>query len=95
MTALDDRLAQPLADVVDDGFCARVTQSVAAMQRRNTLWTVAGAVAGAGILLSVMPLGEAGGAVEKLSLEVGSSLPIAIAFSILVLSNSLARWLAE
>ena len=92
---LDRLLATPLAETGDGGFSANVTESVARLQRRQEYWTMAALIAAASILLAQLPLVSLGNTLEKVSWELGSSAPLAIAFAMLVLSNSLARLMAD
>lgn len=92
---LDRMLAAPLADIGDAGFSANVTKSVARLQRRREYWIMAALFAVAAILLAQLPLVSLGNTLEKVALELGSSAPLAIAIALLVLSNSLARLLAD
>lgn len=92
---LDALLARPLAYVEDAGFSRRVTDGVAAMQRRHTYWTAAAAIVSAAIVLWLVPLGQARDAIGTLSWNLADSVPVGIAIAMLVLSNSLARWVAD
>jgi len=92
---LDALLSAPLAPVEDLGFSARLAQGIV---RRQRAWDVLLAVLAAGfagIFFQVMPLGQAGGAIDTLSQHLASSVPLAVAIAMVVLSNSLLRWMAE
>ncbi|MGH6871053.1 MAG: hypothetical protein ACREHE_06045 [Rhizomicrobium sp.] len=92
---LDALLAAPLPPVEDMGFCRRVTDGVARAQRLRTFWTSAAAIGAGAILLPFMPLGQAGDTIATVSWILAGSAPLAIAIAMLVLSNSLLRWVAD
>ena len=92
---LDRLLTAPLAEIGDRGFSANVTESVARLQREREYWIMAALFAAGAILLAQLPLVSLGNTLEKVTWELGSSAPLAIAIGMLVLSNSLARLLAD
>jgi hypothetical protein len=88
---LDAVLAMPLPVLDDCGFSAAVTARIAAAQEFRTRLVLLGLAAVAGMLLIFIPLSGLDAAIETVAVNLGSSLPVAIAFAVLVLSNSFAR----
>ena len=88
---LDDLLSAPLAPVEDSGFSARVALRTRIQAERRNLLEGLVLLVGAGIFLAFAPLSTIGGAIEKVTFDLGNSLPVAIAFAALVLTASFAR----
>lgn len=83
-------LGSPLCAIEDAGFSARVMARVsAARERRSALeWAVILAVSAC--LLAFLPLTSLAGAIEIISVDLGNSLPLALAMLAIVLSISVA-----
>jgi hypothetical protein len=91
MMELDTLLSTPLPAIEDAGFSRRVIAHVAARQQRQMLFEMVAIVAAIGVFLALLPLDVLARAIETVTLNLGSSLAVAIATAALVLSNFLAR----
>lgn len=92
---LDTLLSTPLPAVDDAGFSRRVTAHVAAAQQRRLFFDMAAIVAATGVFLTVVPLAAVSSAIETVTLNLGSSLPVAVAIAALVLTFTLARYVTD
>jgi hypothetical protein len=96
MTAnLDALLAQPLASVADDGFSAAVARRALAREERHKLLDQLVLLVTAAIILAALPLGRFLAAIETVTGNLGSLLPVTIAFAALVLTASFARLVVD
>ena len=92
MTAdLDDLLRRPLAEIADDGFSAAVARRALARQERDKLLDSLVLLLTAAIILMALPLARIVAAIETVTLGLGNSLPVAIAFAALALTAVFAR----
>ena len=95
MNSLDDLLAEPLADIADDGFSARVLRRVE-LHETHRRWLLQGAVAlGALALVPFIPAGEIAGLFGRLTPNIASSAALAFAAGALILTFSLEQRLRE
>ena len=92
---LDILLSAPLDGVDDDRFSSRVVARIAAGERRQSFLELSGALAALVLLFAVVPTSALVGPVEMLSLNISSSVPVAIACAMLVISGLMARMLEE
>ena len=92
---LDRLLSQPLANVEDHGFSARVIAQVAAVEKRHAVIDAALAVLGLGLLLPFLPLQQLGDAFARITPALANSTELGIAIAALILSLSLEWGLQE
>ena len=92
---LDTLLSAPLPAIDDASFSRRVTAHVAAAQQRRMFVDLAAIVAATGVFLAVVPLAAINNAIETVTLNLGSSLPVAVAIAALVLTFTLARYVTD
>ena len=92
---LDRLLSAPLAAVADDGFSARVTARMAAAGASQTSFETALFVAAAGALLIVLSMAGLPEWLQRVSLSLANSLPLAVAAFALALTALYTRVLAD
>jgi hypothetical protein len=92
---LDRLLSAQLPNVTDAGFSRSVVAHVAAMQQRRMFVELAAIVTGLAVFLALIPLKALNSAIEIVALNLGSSLPVAVAFAALALSFAYARIAAD
>jgi hypothetical protein len=91
MTELDDLLSGPLPAVNDVGFSRNVMAHVARRQQWRMVFEIIALAAAAAVFFALVPVNSLARAIETVTLNLGSSLAVAIAIAALVLSNFLAR----
>jgi hypothetical protein len=92
---LDRILSARLPAVADAGFSRAVMARVAAMQQRRMFVELAAIMTGLAMLLALIPLKALNSTIETVALNLGSSLPVAVAFAALALSLAYARISAD
>jgi hypothetical protein len=92
---LDIALSAPLPAIADSGFSRRVAAHVARAQQWRLVFELAAFAAAAAVVLAFISLNTLSRAVETVTLNLGSSLAVAVAFAALVLSNYLARMTSD
>lgn len=83
---LDTLLGVPLPNIADDGFSAAVARRALALDGRRKLLDQLVLLITVTIVLLALPLGSLGAAIERVTLDLGNSAPIGVAFAALVLS---------
>ncbi len=88
---LDQLLGAPLVAVNDADFSRRVSARVIAFQQRGMFVELLAAAAAIALFSALVPLKMLNGPIEALALNLGSSLPVAVAFAALALSYAYTR----
>jgi hypothetical protein len=92
---LDALLSQPLPDVADDGFSAAVAlRALREVERNKLLDQLVLLVAGATVL-AALPLAHFGAAIETVTVSLGNSVPVGLAFAALVLTTAFVRGVVD
>ena len=92
---LDALLAAPLEPVADNGFSSKV-EAMAAVQRRDFVLLELGAVVAAlALIVFFVPAARFAAPFETVALQLGLSLPFAIACAAIVLSHATLRLLPD
>lgn len=92
---LDALLSQPLAEVADDGFSAAVAhRALREEERHKLLDQLVLLLTGAAILVA-LPLGHFGAAIETVTVSLGNSRPVGLAFAALVLTIAFVRGVVD
>jgi hypothetical protein len=94
-TDLDALLSKPLASVADDGFSVAVARRALAAQERDKLLDQLVLIVTATIILFALPLSHFAAAIETVTVNLGSLLPVTIAVAALVLTASFARLVVD
>lgn len=95
MDDLDRALSTPLPTIADDAFSRRVAAGMAMRERRMLALEAVSVLTVIAALSLFVSLSQLFRIVETLSLDLGTSLPLAVGISALVLSHFTARFLAE
>jgi len=92
---LDTMLAAPLAEVADEGFSVRLDATLGSIEKRYTYIEFGFGIACLALMIAFLPATGLARTAEVLALNLGSSVPLAIACAVLALTQSLARVLAD
>ena len=92
---LDTLLGAPLSPVNDNGFTNAVTAKITVRERTWAGLEISAALVVLVSIVAFTPAGAIAGPLEKLGLDLGTSLPFAIACAALVLTQAGARLLAD
>lgn len=92
---LDILLSNPLPEIADRGFSARVVNRITAEHLRRARVEATVAVVGVVAVLAILPFTDFGAAITQTTGMIGTSVPVAAALAALVLSNVLAGTLRE
>jgi hypothetical protein len=92
---LDTLLCAPLASVDDAGFSARIASQIAqryaVTRRRREILEWIGLPLASVIFIALVPLASVMHTIETLTLNVGNSLPVAIALAALILTAAFTQ----
>lgn len=92
---IDQALSTPLKPVDNDGFAERVTAQIAWRERGTMAIELVAIFALAVVVALFVPLAGLLGPVTTVAMELGLSLPFAVACAALVLSQSVARLVSD
>jgi|GEM_PF-6277107 len=92
---LDALLATPLPAVEDGGFSGRVAARGTIVRERRRSFEIFGLLAALGVLLALLPLTTFAAAIENVTIDLGSSMPVAMAVLAIVLTSAYARQIAD
>ncbi len=92
---LDAVLSAPLPAVDDAGFSGRVVARGIIAQERRRNFEIFSLLAAFGVLLALLPLTTFATAIENVTIDLGSSVPVAMAALAIVLTSAYARQIAD
>ena len=92
---LDALLSQPLSEVADDGFSAAVAARALHEAERHKLLDQLVLLLTGGVILAALPLGRFGAAIETVTVSLGNSIPVGLAFAALVLTTAFVRGVVD
>lgn len=92
---LDTLLAAPLAPINDNGFSRAVVTKIAMRERVWMGAEIAAALTVFAAVVAFTPTAAIVGPVEKVAIDLGNSLPFAIACAALALTFVSLRWFAD
>lgn len=92
---LDALLSQPLPPVADNGFSAAVALRALHEAERNKLLDELVLLLTGGVVLATLPLAHFGAAIETVTVSLGNSLPVGLAFAALVLTTAFVRGVVD
>jgi hypothetical protein len=92
---LDILLSRPLPFVTDDGFSAAVARRALHEGERHKLLDQLTLLLTGSIVLGALPLGRIGAAIETVTVSLGNSLPVGLAFAALVLTTAFVQGVVD
>jgi hypothetical protein len=92
---LDALLSQPLPPVADNGFSGAVALRALHEVERNKLLDELVLLLTGGVVLAGLPLTHLGAAIETVTVSLGNSLPVGLAFAALVLTTAFVRGVVD
>ncbi|HEY8948989.1 MAG TPA: hypothetical protein VIM56_08915 [Rhizomicrobium sp.] len=92
---VDALLSQPLPPVADNGFSGAVAlRALHEAERTKLLDQLILLLTGA-VVLAALPLAHLGTAIETVTVSLGNSLPVGVAFAALVLTTAFVRGVVD
>jgi len=92
---LDALLSRPLPVVADDGFSVSVALRALREGERNKLLDQLVLLLTGTVVLAALPLTYFGATIERVTVSLGNSAPVALAFAALVLTTAFVRGVVD